>query len=95
MDKKQILSEIMHDDMNLNRHNLSKQTELHEKIRNDEDYDDWDYGTEPNYGKRVIWSPINIKRLIHKRWQLATFQDILRILTYPSSVIQWLVIFLR
>jgi hypothetical protein len=23
---------------------------LHEKIRNDEDYDDWEYGTEPNYG---------------------------------------------
>jgi hypothetical protein len=23
---------------------------LHEKIRNDEDYDDWTYGTEPNYG---------------------------------------------
>jgi hypothetical protein len=27
---------------------------LHEKIRNDEDYDDWDYGTEPTYGK-MIW----------------------------------------
>jgi hypothetical protein len=23
---------------------------LHEKIRNDEDYDDWSYGTEPSYG---------------------------------------------
>jgi hypothetical protein len=32
------------------RHDLKKQTELHEKIRNDEDYDDWSYGTEPNYG---------------------------------------------
>jgi hypothetical protein len=27
---------------------------LHEKIRNDEDYDDWSYGTEPIYGK-TIW----------------------------------------
>jgi len=24
---------------------------LHEEIRNDEDYDDWEYGTEPSYGK--------------------------------------------
>jgi hypothetical protein len=27
---------------------------LHEKIRNDDDYDDWSYGTEPSYGK-IIW----------------------------------------
>jgi hypothetical protein len=27
---------------------------LHERIRNDEDYNDWDYGTEPSYGK-MIW----------------------------------------
>jgi hypothetical protein len=33
------------------KHNLKIQTELHEKIRNDEDYDDWEYGTEPSYGK--------------------------------------------
>lgn len=33
-------------------HNLKKQTELHEVIRNDEDYDDWEYGTEPTYGKK-------------------------------------------
>ena len=38
---------------NISRHNLKKQTELHEKIRNDEDYDDWEYGTEPSYGKLV------------------------------------------
>ena len=29
---------------------LKSRQKLHEKIRNDEDYDDWDYGTEPNYG---------------------------------------------
>ncbi len=34
------------------KHNLKVQTELHEKIRNDEDYDDWGYGTEPLYGKK-------------------------------------------
>jgi len=28
------------------------QNKLHEKIRNDEDYDDWSYGTEPTYGKK-------------------------------------------
>jgi hypothetical protein len=38
---------------NISRHNLKRQTELHEKIRNDEDYDDWEYGTEPSYGKIV------------------------------------------
>ena len=32
------------------KHDLKRQTLLHEEIRNDEDYDDWDYGTEPSYG---------------------------------------------
>lgn len=31
-------------------HNLQIQESLHSKIRNDEDYDDWEYGTEPTYG---------------------------------------------
>ena len=48
LDQKRVLTEVMHD--TAPRHNLKKQTELHEKIRNDEDYDDWSYGTEPNYG---------------------------------------------
>ena len=48
--KKQVIQEIMHDSAPL--HDLKKQTELHERIRNDEDYDDWDYGTEPTYGKK-------------------------------------------
>ena len=30
---------------------MKRQTVLHEEIRNDEDYDDWEYGTEPTYGK--------------------------------------------
>jgi hypothetical protein len=45
---KRVLTEVMHD--SAPRHDLKKQTELHEKIRNDEDYDDWNYGTEPTYG---------------------------------------------
>jgi hypothetical protein len=49
--KTRILQEIMHDDIGKNRHNLTEQANLHEKIRNDDDYDDWEYGTEPVYGK--------------------------------------------
>lgn len=48
---KRVIQEIMHD--NAPKHDLKKQTELHEKIRNDEDYDDWSYGTEPSYGKVI------------------------------------------
>jgi hypothetical protein len=36
------------------KHDLKKQTELHESIRNDDDYDDWEYGTEPCYGKKLV-----------------------------------------
>jgi len=46
--QKRVIQEIMHD--LAPKHDFSKQVELHEKIRNDEDYDDWEYGTEPNYG---------------------------------------------
>ena len=35
---------------NAPKHNFKRQNELHEKIRNDNDYDDWEYGTEPTYG---------------------------------------------
>jgi hypothetical protein len=45
---KRVIQEIMHDIAP--KHDFKKQYELHEKIRNDEDYDDWSYGTEPNYG---------------------------------------------
>ena len=44
-----VIQEFMND--RAPKHDLSKQTDLHEKIRNDEDYDDWEYGTEPVYGK--------------------------------------------
>jgi len=42
-----MLREIANDDLVPKKHNFETQSELHEKIRNDEDYDDWDYGTEP------------------------------------------------
>ena len=28
-------------------HDFDRQKELHKQIRNDPDYDDWEYGTEP------------------------------------------------
>ena len=46
-----MLREIANDDLTPKKHDFRTQNELHEKIRNDEDYDDWDYGTEPYYGK--------------------------------------------
>jgi hypothetical protein len=46
--QKRLIQEVVYDAAP--KHNLKKQQELHEKIRNDEDYDDWSYGTEPNYG---------------------------------------------
>jgi hypothetical protein len=44
---KEFLREIHHDKMTPKKHNFDDQNEIHEKIRNDEDYDDWEYGTEP------------------------------------------------
>jgi len=29
---------------------FEKQNRIHKQIRNDDDYDDWEYGTEPTYG---------------------------------------------
>jgi hypothetical protein len=48
--EKRVIQEVMHD--SAPKHDLKKQTELHEKIRNDQDYDDWEYGTEPMYGEK-------------------------------------------
>jgi hypothetical protein len=45
---KRVIQEVLYD--TAPKHDLKKQVELHEKIRNDEDYDDWEYGTEPSYG---------------------------------------------
>ena len=46
---KKMLREISNDDLTPKKHNFEVQNELHSKIRNDEDYDDWEYGTEPLY----------------------------------------------
>ena len=45
------IQEIMHDEIPTKKHHLKEQSQLHKTIRNDEDYDDWEYGTEPNYGE--------------------------------------------
>ena len=45
--QKRVITEVMHD--TAPRHDFKKQSELHKKIRNDEDYNDWEYGTEPIY----------------------------------------------
>jgi hypothetical protein len=52
LENKTFIQEVMTYDesKSLHKHELKKQTDLHEKIRNDEDYDDWEYGTEPSYG---------------------------------------------
>ena len=47
-EEKKVIQEIMHDEIQKNKHILSEVK--HKKIRNDEDYDDWTYGTEPTYG---------------------------------------------
>ena len=48
--EKRMLREISNDDKTQKKHDFEVQNELHEKIRNDEDYDDWSYGTEPTWG---------------------------------------------
>jgi hypothetical protein len=46
--EKRLIKEVIYDQAL--KCNFKKQEELHQKIRNDEDYDDWEYGTEPEYG---------------------------------------------
>ena len=48
--EQKMLREISNDDLTPKKHDFYHQNEIHEKIRNDEDYDDWFYGTEPSYG---------------------------------------------
>jgi hypothetical protein len=54
MEKTGLLREISEDDMTPKKHNFEVQNEIHERIRNDEDYDDWEYGTEPIYQKKIL-----------------------------------------
>ena len=46
---KKMLREINNDDLTPKKHDFLTQNVLHSRIRNDEDYDDWEYGTEPLY----------------------------------------------
>ena len=45
--EQKMLREISNDDLTPKKHDFYYQNEIHEKIRNDNDYDDWEYGTEP------------------------------------------------
>ena len=47
---KRMLREIVEDDMTPKKHNLKVQKELQQRIRNDNDYGDWEYGTQPIFG---------------------------------------------
>jgi hypothetical protein len=49
LEQKKMLREINNDLLVPKKHDFDIQNEIHEKIRNDEDYDDWEYGTEPLY----------------------------------------------
>lgn len=42
----------------IKKHNFAIQNELHEKIRNDDDYDDWEYGTEPIFTVKASQDPL-------------------------------------
>ena len=50
INNKKMLREINDDDLTPKKHDFHSQSEIHEKIRNDDDYDDWEYGTEPIFG---------------------------------------------
>jgi len=47
LEKTKMLREINNDILTPKKHDFIVQNELHEKIRNQNDYDDWEYGTEP------------------------------------------------
>jgi hypothetical protein len=49
LEQKKMLREINNDVLVPKKHDFATQNEIHEKIRNDNDYDDWGYGTEPLY----------------------------------------------
>jgi len=43
---------ILNSNLKFQKHNFQFQKEIHQKIRNDDDYDDWEYGTEPIPGTK-------------------------------------------
>ena len=54
IDQKKMLREIANDLLTPKKHDFVLQNEIQEKIRNDEDYDDWEYGTEPLYESKNL-----------------------------------------
>lgn len=44
--KQKMLREINEDEMTPKKHDFKVQNEIHERIRNDKDYDDWEYGMD-------------------------------------------------
>ena len=54
IDQKKMLREIANDDITPKKHDFAVQNEIHERIRNDQDYDDWEYGTEPLYESKIL-----------------------------------------
>ena len=54
INQKKMLREIANDDITPKKHDFVVQNEIHEKIRNDQDYDDWEYGTEPLYESKIL-----------------------------------------
>lgn len=50
LESQKMLREISHDELTPKKHDFKTQNELHSNIRNDSDYDDWEYGTEPIIG---------------------------------------------
>jgi hypothetical protein len=54
IEHQKMLREISNDDLTPNKHDFMVQNELHSKIRNDDDYDDWEYGTEPLYESKPL-----------------------------------------
>ena len=49
-----MLREIANDDLTPKKHGFYHQNDIHSKIRNDNDYDDWEYGTEPIYESKNL-----------------------------------------
>jgi hypothetical protein len=54
INQKKMLREIANDDITPKKHDFVVQNEIHERIRNDQDYDDWEYGTEPLYESKIL-----------------------------------------
>jgi len=54
VDKQKMLREISNDDLTPKKHDFFYQNEIHSQIRNDNDYDDWEYGTEPLYESKNL-----------------------------------------